>query len=128
AKVRDLPLDAGQVLEIGRRREEEDIDTLRVHALAEPPAPLREVAHHETLKPSQHLASQELHAVLHVKSRVASSVPAVVLRTVGASTRAGRYMKQRTGYAAFIPAPLPPDPPIVLDGPLHALLSRADQA
>ncbi|HEY7196345.1 MAG TPA: Fic/DOC family N-terminal domain-containing protein, partial [Gaiellaceae bacterium] len=36
-------------------------------------------------------------------------------------------MKQRTGYAAFIPAPLPPDPPIALDG-LHALLSRADQA
>jgi Fic family protein len=45
-----------------------------------------------------------------------------------ASTRAGRYVKQRTGYAAFIPAPLPPDPPIALDGPLHALLSRADQA
>jgi Fic family protein len=43
-------------------------------------------------------------------------------------TRAGRYVKQRTGFAAFIPAPLPPDPPIVLDGPLHALLSRADQA
>jgi Fic family protein len=45
-----------------------------------------------------------------------------------ASTRAGRYVKQRTGYAAFIPAPLPPDPPLVLDGPLQALLSRADQA
>jgi Fic family protein len=37
-------------------------------------------------------------------------------------------VKQRTGYVAFIPAPLPPDPPVVLDGPLHALLSRADQA
>ena len=44
-----------------------------------------------------------------------------------ASTRAGRYVKQRTGYAAFIPAPLPPEPPIVLEG-LQALLSRADQA
>jgi Fic family protein len=44
------------------------------------------------------------------------------------STRAGRYVRQRTGYAAFIPASLPPDPPIALDGPLHALLSRADQA
>ena len=44
------------------------------------------------------------------------------------STRTGRYVKQRTGYAAFIPASLPPDPPIALDGPLHALLSRADQA
>jgi Fic family protein len=37
-------------------------------------------------------------------------------------------VKQRTGYVAFIPAQLPPDPPVVLDGPLHALLSRADQA
>ncbi|MGZ4314580.1 MAG: Fic family protein [Gaiellaceae bacterium] len=45
-----------------------------------------------------------------------------------ANTRAGRYVKQRTGYAAFIPASLPPDPPVTLDGPLHALLSRADQA
>lgn len=43
------------------------------------------------------------------------------------STRAGRYVKQRTGYSAFIPARLPPDPPIVLDGSLQALLSRADQ-
>jgi Fic family protein len=37
-------------------------------------------------------------------------------------------VKQRTGYAAFIPAPLSPNPPIALDGPLHALLSQADQA
>jgi Fic family protein len=44
------------------------------------------------------------------------------------SAGAGRYVRQRTGYAAFIPAPLPPDPPVVLDGPLHALLSQADQA
>ena len=44
------------------------------------------------------------------------------------STRAGRFVKQRTGYTAFIPASLPPDPPVALDGPLHALLSRADQA
>jgi Fic family protein len=45
-----------------------------------------------------------------------------------ASTRAGRYVKQRTGYAAFIPAPLPPDPPVALEGTLQSLLSRADQA
>ncbi len=44
------------------------------------------------------------------------------------STRAGRSVKQRTGYAAFIPAPLPPDPPVILDGPLHGVLSQADQA
>lgn len=45
-----------------------------------------------------------------------------------ASTRAGRYVSQPTGYRAFIPAPLPPDPPVSLNGPLVALLSRADQA
>jgi Fic family protein len=44
------------------------------------------------------------------------------------SFRAGRYIKQSTGYRAFIPAPLPPDPPIKLEGELQALLSRADRA
>lgn len=43
-------------------------------------------------------------------------------------TRAGRYVRQSTGYRAFIPAPLPPDPPIQLDVDSIALLSRADQA
>jgi Fic family protein len=43
-------------------------------------------------------------------------------------TRAGRFVKQPTGYRAFIPAPLPPDPPLLLDVSLIALLSRADQA
>lgn len=28
-------------------------------------------------------------------------------------TRAGRYVKQRTGYSAFIPAALPPAPPVL---------------
>ena len=37
-------------------------------------------------------------------------------------------MKQPSGYAAFVPASLPPDPPVVLDGTLQALLSHADQA
>jgi Fic family protein len=35
---------------------------------------------------------------------------------------------QPTGYRAFIPAPLPPDPPLVLDAKLTELLSRADRA
>lgn len=43
-------------------------------------------------------------------------------------TRAGRYVRQSTGYRAFIPAPLPPNPPLALAGELHALLSRADRA
>lgn len=44
------------------------------------------------------------------------------------STRAGRYIHQSSGYAAFFPAPLPPDPPIALSDELVTLLSRADLA
>ncbi len=42
--------------------------------------------------------------------------------------RSGRYMKQAGGYQAFIPAPLPPDPPIAMDTDLIRLLSDADRA
>jgi hypothetical protein len=42
--------------------------------------------------------------------------------------RAGGYQLQPTGYRAFIPAPLPPDPPLRLEGELQTLLSRADHA
>ena len=42
--------------------------------------------------------------------------------------RAGTYQNQTTGYRAFIPAPLPPDPPIAIDDELQALLSQADRA
>ncbi len=42
--------------------------------------------------------------------------------------RAGRYIQQPTGYRAFVPAPLPPDPPVDLSGPLRELLSEADYA
>jgi len=41
--------------------------------------------------------------------------------------RAGRTLQQATGYRAFIPAPLPPDPPLVYDGELQTLLSVADR-
>lgn len=44
------------------------------------------------------------------------------------SARAGRYIRQPTGYRAFIPAPLPPDPPVTLTGELQRLLSQADRA
>ena len=43
-------------------------------------------------------------------------------------TRAGRYVAQPSGYRAFIPAPLPPQPPLQLEGELPALLSAADRA
>lgn len=41
--------------------------------------------------------------------------------------RAGRYIQQATGYKAFIPAPLPPEPDIEFDGELRTLLSQADR-
>lgn len=44
------------------------------------------------------------------------------------SHRAGRYVRQTAHYSAFIPAPLPPRPPIAWDDELHTLLSRADRA
>jgi Fic family protein len=44
------------------------------------------------------------------------------------STRAGRYVTQPTGYRAFIPAPLPPQPPLDLSGELQEMLSAADRA
>jgi len=42
--------------------------------------------------------------------------------------RSGIYIKQLTGYRAFIPAALPPDPPLKLDGELQNLLSMADMS
>ena len=42
--------------------------------------------------------------------------------------RSGRYQNQLTGYRAFLPAPLPPDPPIRMEGEIQSLLSLADRA
>ena len=39
--------------------------------------------------------------------------------------RAGAYRRQPTGYQAFIPASLPPNPPIQITGELQVLLSQA---
>ena len=44
------------------------------------------------------------------------------------TTRAGVYVTQPTGYKAFIPKDLPPDPPIRYDDGLWDGLSRADMA
>ena len=43
------------------------------------------------------------------------------------SHRAGRYIQQASGYKAFQPAPLPPDPAIAFSGELLTLLSTADR-
>lgn len=50
------------------------------------------------------------------------------MKKLSNQTRSGRYIKQPTGYRAFIPTPLPPDPPIKVEGELQALLSQADRA
>lgn len=44
------------------------------------------------------------------------------------NTRAGTFEMQSGGYKAFIPALLPPDPPIEYDEELQSLLSKADRA
>lgn len=41
--------------------------------------------------------------------------------------RAGRYIQQSSDYRAFIPAPLPPDPPVEYDSEMKVLLSKADR-
>lgn len=43
-------------------------------------------------------------------------------------SRAGVFVKQASGYRAFHPAPLPPDPPLRLDGEVLRWLSKADRA
>ena len=42
--------------------------------------------------------------------------------------RAGDYVSQIGGYKAFVPKPLPPNPPIQLDNEMILLLSQADMA
>lgn len=44
------------------------------------------------------------------------------------SARAGRMIRQPEGYRAFIPAPLPPDPPLAFDAQLATVLARAGTA
>jgi Fic family protein len=44
------------------------------------------------------------------------------------STRAGRFVAQPSGFSAFVPAALPPDPPVALADRLLSVLSAADLA
>lgn len=45
-----------------------------------------------------------------------------------AHLRSGQYVNQDGGYRAFIPTPLPPNPPIKIEGELQTRLSKADVA
>ncbi|HIH45427.1 MAG TPA: Fic family protein [Candidatus Methanoperedenaceae archaeon] len=42
-------------------------------------------------------------------------------------SRSGTFVRQPDGYEAFVPSPLPPDPPIEYSAELRSLLSRADR-
>lgn len=42
--------------------------------------------------------------------------------------RSGTFRRTLSGYTAFFPSPLPPEPPVVLDTGLQLLLSEADRA
>lgn len=55
-------------------------------------------------------------------------LPIMLSRMQQESIRAGSYIRQPTGYRAFVPKPLPPDPPLKFDGELLSLLSAADHA
>ena len=46
----------------------------------------------------------------------------------GVAARAGRYVRGQAGYRVFLPAALPPDPPVELGDELRGLLSQADRA
>jgi Fic family protein len=46
----------------------------------------------------------------------------------GHQPRSGQYLRQPAGYRAFLPAPLPPEPPVHIEGPVQSMLSRADVA
>jgi Fic family protein len=49
-------------------------------------------------------------------------------QTRDSSDRAGVYRRQPGGFKAFVPQPLPPDPPVQLEGALQKSLSDADRA
>lgn len=50
------------------------------------------------------------------------------MKSTDSQYRAGRYIQQTTGYRAFIPETLPPDPPVQLKGNIQDYLSKADRA
>src|SRR5918994_2608160 len=42
--------------------------------------------------------------------------------------RTGQYVRQISGYSAFLPTPLPPNPPLKMDDETLELISHADSA
>lgn len=61
--------------------------------------------------------------------RIYRAYMTINVNTSDKTLRAGRYIKQSTGYSAFVPQALPPKPALALDDPeLLTLLSKADRA
>jgi len=52
----------------------------------------------------------------------------VSVKNAEKSNRSGRYLRQPTGYSAFFPEPLPPNPPVDISSEIQVLLSQADRA
>lgn len=50
------------------------------------------------------------------------------MTTTATRTRAGHYLIQPSGYKAFVPSALPPEPPILIEGKIQEYLSKADRA
>ena len=48
--------------------------------------------------------------------------------TAATRDRAGSYRRLADGIRAFLPRPLPPDPPLDMDEPLQMLLSSAERS
>lgn len=56
--------------------------------------------------------------------------PPILLDELNRSSRSGRFVRQQSGsegFSAFIPAALPPVPPVLVDGGLQQLLERASR-
>jgi len=62
----------------------------------------------------------------YYRGRATAILKAAIIMDTSDEGRAGRYQAQPSGYRAFIPAPLPPRPPVRLAGDLQSLLSKAD--
>ncbi len=59
---------------------------------------------------------------------ITSADQSTVVDVANSKDRAGQYIQQPTGYKAFIPSDLPPNPSVGMDPEMWDLLSRADRA
>ena len=65
-----------------------------------------------------------LEGYLFIWSSISAMLKEAPMPASSSARRAGTYHRQPTGYRAFIPAPLPPDPPVDSRGELQACSPR----